>query len=66
MQDYRNGNGSHGNRLYLHEECCDYLIGYRLQAASWLLKTEYRCTCLTESIKSPASIAKCNKQWVGT
>ena len=21
MQDYRNGNGSHGNRLYLHEEC---------------------------------------------
>lgn len=21
MQDYRNGNGSHGNRLYLYEEC---------------------------------------------
>ena len=20
MQDYRNGNGSHGNRLYLHED----------------------------------------------
>lgn len=21
MQDYRNGNGSHGNRLYIYEEC---------------------------------------------
>ena len=29
MQDYRNGNGSHGNRLYLHEECTDWKNLYR-------------------------------------
>ena len=29
MQDYRNGNGSHGNRLYLHEECSDWKNLYR-------------------------------------
>ena len=29
MQDYRNGNGSHGNRLYLHEECTNWKNLYR-------------------------------------
>ncbi len=29
MQDYRNGNGSHGNRLYLHEECTNRKNLYR-------------------------------------
>ena len=29
MQDYRNGNGSYGNRLYLHEECSDWKNLYR-------------------------------------
>ena len=29
MQDYRNGNGSHDNRLYLHEECSDWKNLYR-------------------------------------
>ena len=29
VQDYRNGNSSHGNRLYLHEECAGWKNLYR-------------------------------------
>ena len=29
MQDYRNGNGRYGHRLYLHEECTNRKNLYR-------------------------------------
>ena len=29
MQDYRNGNSGHGNRIYMYEECTDWKNLYR-------------------------------------
>ena len=40
MQDYRNGNGSYGNRLYLHEECSDWKNLY-LSAVVWVCHLLY-------------------------